>query len=237
MSIVKLAGATALVTVMASSAWAASVSLQYNGDSAVGGGYDKVDVTNTNPDAARPFFNNQVAGGFDMTDTSGLLGDFVAWCLDMGAYLGTSGTHSYETTDTPFSNSYGLGADGMARVQAVFDASYGDDVLANKTNSAGFQLALWEVVYDDGFDLTTGDLMALNADASDDSAVISAAEGYLGAAFAYAGGKKWNLTYLESPGNKQNLVTVSPVPLPASALMLIGAVGGLAAMRRRRKKA
>jgi len=33
------------------------------------------------------------AGGFVMNDATGGFGDFLAWCLDLGAFLGTSGSH------------------------------------------------------------------------------------------------------------------------------------------------
>ena len=53
--------------------------------------------------------------------------------------------------------------------------------------------------------------------------------------------QSYKLTFLESNdqrGNSQysqNLVTASPVPLPAAGFLLIGALGGLAAVGRRKR--
>ncbi|PUB19057.1 hypothetical protein DFP92_101648 [Yoonia sediminilitoris] len=85
-----------------------------------------------------------------MTDsTPGGFGDFVAWCLDIAPYLGTTGTHAYETTETAFSNGgVLLGDAGLSRIASVFNANYGSDVTSTANNSAAFQLALRESVYD-----------------------------------------------------------------------------------------
>ena len=52
-------------------------------------------------------------------------------------------------------------------------------------------------------------------------------------------GRQFDLTFLEGELNgdvhSQNLVTASPVPLPATALLLVGALGGLGALRRKRR--
>ena len=65
-----------------------------------------------------------------------------------------------------------------------------------------------------------------------------AATSYLQAAKDYTGTNKFDLTYLESTAQnrRQNLVTadLAPVPLPAAGLMLLAALGGLAATKRRK---
>lgn len=177
-----------------------------------------------------------------MTDTSGLLGNFTAWCLDLENWLQSSA--DYETTDTPFSNATDLGVDGMARVQAVFDANYSSVDVTDLAQSAAFQLSLWEAIYDeDNFDLTDGDFEAygnyLNNAASATSLLISSlASTYLGNAASYVGAKVWDLTFLESDNQPQTqaLVTASltQVPVPAAGLLLITAFGGLAAFGRRK---
>ena len=172
------------------------------------------------------------AYGFKMTDTQGPLGSFVAWCLDLSHYLATSGTHLYDTTTTPFASSYGLNAVEQARVQAVFDANYAT-VSSNVTNTtqAGFQVALWEALYDSNWDAGAGAFKIASG------AVLTQANSYLAAAsvlLANNGPQMWNLTFLESQTGKQNFVTATPVPVPAAGLLLLAALGGLAALRRRR---
>lgn len=180
--------------------------------------------------------NDVPAGGFLMTDeTVGGMGDFVAWCLDLGAYLG-SGTNEYEMTDTPFQNGgISLMASGMARVAALFNANFGDSITASARNSAAFQVALWEVAYDDDFSIYSGDFQA-----SGGNGVQNTATQYLTAAQNYVGPSLWDVSYLESTAERrrQHLVTVTeapaPVPLPASGLMLLAAVGGIAIARRKK---
>ena len=68
---------------------------------------------------------------------------------------------------TPFGNTLDLSMGGRAdRIQSVFDANYGSVDAADGDQAAGFQLALWEALYDDGFDLTDGDFKAADKDTS-----------------------------------------------------------------------
>ena len=174
--------------------------------------------------------------GIEMTDTSGLFGDFIAWCMDLGASIGFGTGYPYETTVTPFANSFGLGTSGMARVQAVFDANYAGVDLSDPDEAGAFQLSLWEVVYDDDFDISTGAFQAESASAGLDSTASS----YLQAAANYSGGQVWNLSFLQSQRDprQQNLVTAdipsSPVPVPATGLLLLSAVGAFVYLGRRR---
>ena len=109
----------------------------------------------------------------------------------------------------------------------MFDANFSDSLYADQYKAAGFQLALWEVVYGDDYNLATGAFQGAG-----DATVQGCADGYLAATAKYGSGpKRMNLTFLESlndadGGHHQNLVTTTPVPLPAAGLMLLGAFGG-----------
>ncbi|MGI1662932.1 VPLPA-CTERM sorting domain-containing protein [Palleronia sp. KMU-117] len=181
-----------------------------------------------------------LAGGFALSDG---IAEFVAWCLDIGNTLSIPGSGTpYHQTGTPFSNTTGaLSGTTVGTIRALFETSYATLDLASPSQSAGFQLALWEILYetDDAFDLgagsfrqtrTTGAALAANAQAN----------AFLGA----LGGpvtQRYRLTFFESgtdqQGNQlsQNLVAVSPVPLPAAAGFLIAGLGALATFKRRRK--
>jgi len=100
------------------------------------------------------------AGGFVMNDATGGFGDFLAWCLDLGAFLGTSGSHEYTATATPFSNSFGLDSAGIARVSSIFNANFGAAVTATtdagnvETLAAGYLAAAANYAGPNLFDVT-----------------------------------------------------------------------------------
>ena len=163
------------------------------------GDTQKVNITSVpslSPEAAS---GNQWAYGFNMTtDSSRPLDQFMAWCLDLQYYLGISGEHQYRTTNTPFSSTLDLGQDGRGdRIQDVFDANYGSVDTTDGDEAAGFQLALWEALYDDDLDLGNGDFQASDREPGAQTAFDFGAD-YLAAADGYGDGKRFNLTFLES---------------------------------------
>ena len=200
-------------------------------------------ITDTGPGSG----GNAQAGVFSMhNNTDGY--DFLAWCLDL--YSGISGGATYNYTmqtaaDNPFAGTNGpfLNATQTATIENLFEtnatavqAIYGG---VNNTNSAGFQLALWEIVYETAagpYSLTNGSFRSVA------NGVRTAAEGFL----ANLGGTieaNYDLTYWASnsgrpTGSTQNLVSISPaaVPVPAAGLMLLTGLAGFGVASRRRRK-
>lgn len=226
-----------VLAVSAGAASATTVSLTYEGPTVQN--YAGVDFTAT-PAGVTPYYDPAGAVGFKMSDVTpggSVLGDFIAWCLDITHPLGKSGSHLYTITETPFSNSYGLDAAEKARVQSVFDANYGGVDVTDKYEAAGFQVALWNALYDTDV-LAGAGVFAIKTAGYE--AIVNQADAYLAAAAGYTGSRLWNLTFLESADQRkvrQNLVTATPVPVPAAAGLLLLALGGLAAAGRKRRAA
>lgn len=207
---------------------ASALQLEYDGSVA---GLTSVNITDPGNDFSAQSF---LAGGFNMKDVD-TAENFTVFCLDLLAVISSNEQYGYTVTDTPFSNSVDLIAnDGIDRIQKIFDAGY-QTAFDSSVESAGFQVALWNAVYDTDWTVDGGTFFQTDVD----SAVKAAANNFLGLAEEYKGDTLWKMTFLESTEidpRSQNLVTVAAVPLPASLLMLMTAVGGGAFVGRRRRK-
>ena len=156
--------------------------------------------------------------------------DFIAWCADIAHNL--SPLSKYDIAALPVVGQ--MATDLKALVNTVYD-----DVVANLGTaefSAGFQLAVWEILNESGgsYDVASGSFAVTGG-----SAAAKAKANEFLANLDYSAPVKYNITYLQSQADPktQGLVTVSPVPLPAAGLLLFGALGGLGMIARRRKSA
>ena len=70
---------------------------------------------------------------------------FIAWCLDIMSYLRPP--VQYITTTTPFSTNV-LTWLKISNIERLFYTGYNALNLGNSRQPAGFQLALWEVLYE-----------------------------------------------------------------------------------------
>lgn len=179
---------------------------------------------------------NVRAGGFAVRGnlTGAGVQNFTAWCLDIATRLRLPST--YTTTNTPFSPNL-LSSTTLANIERLFETSFRSLDLTRASNSAGFQLALWELVNE-----TSGSYSLLNGNfrARNSTAAIDKANAFLAAMRTGPITQDYRLTFLQSNDNRapgghysQHLVTVSAVPLPAAGLMLLGALAAMAGLRRR----
>lgn len=97
-----------------------------------------------NPDVT---INGASAGAFALTgdlDGNGPAENFAAFCLDIAHYLSLPGY--YTITSSPFASDP-LTTTQIGNVQTLFDMAFGSLTLTSNAQSAGFQLALWEIIY------------------------------------------------------------------------------------------
>lgn len=234
----KVVGAAAVsaicVTFAATGASAGTVTLFKQNDSDTFDGGGNLHVTVASPSA------NALAGGFRLKDQAD--NSFIAWCLDILNTLSIpTGGRDYTVTDTPFAGDP-LAGPRLDNVKGLFETAYSSVDLTDDVQSAGFQLALWEVLYEtySVFDLTTGTFTQTRSGTAQDAAE-TAANDYLALLDGGIVTQAYAFTFYESSrasdGRQlsQNLVSVAPVPLPAAAWMLGLGVAGLFGVRRLKK--
>lgn len=178
------------------------------------------------------------AGTFSISDTAET---FVAWCIDITRRLHRRGTaREYARQEV-------LGDAARGRLQRLFDTAYApDDVFASNINTAAFQVAIWDAIYDDDWDAGGADVSkddyfrVIDSRTQNYSEVLSKANAYLALAedLSNPAPQRWTLTEFDGRGSgTQSLVTVAATPLPGGVVLLLSGFGAAAAMRRRRKAA
>jgi hypothetical protein len=226
---VTIAGALALGTAAAASA--STVTLDYTGPTA--GAFTTINITATPAGST----GNTLAGAFnfDRIAEGSVVGQIIAWCMDLSAFL-NQGTRPYHEGGS-FIGGVGEIAGAGDRVQQLFDAVFHLINPADQAQSAAMQTAIWETIYDTDWTLSTGSFRV-----SGPGGVVTQAQELLSLAADYTGGQRWRMTYFDAAAvdgldKQQNVGTASPIPLPAAGWLLLAGLGTLGAVARRRRAA
>jgi hypothetical protein len=181
--------------------------------------------------------NNRVTLGTTVHD--GLAGSFVAtssnppfttyvFCVELTQGIG-QGTYQFDVHD--FDD---FGSSQNARYQKAGWLMDKYSNLIGTSNSGALQLAIWEVLYDDVFNLTGGNFRVNQAASYLPTTLLSD----ITTTFNNAGGNynfDMNRFAIYTSPTVQNLIGLNPVPEPATMLLFGAGLIGLAGRRLRRK--
>ena len=163
------------------------------------------------------------AGGFNMLEKS-TGQSLIAWCVDV--FHALNNKFDYTIGNPNQLNRYD-------DLQKLANQRYAQ--VTDKTSSAAFQLAIWEIVTDTGggYSLANGTFKA---------AGFGNAQALAGEWLKLDGQNTGNYTIsyfydgiLNDKTAAQNLITVSSVPLPGAAVLMLSALGFAGLMSRRRR--
>jgi hypothetical protein len=227
-SLLKTAAVAAALSIAGQMA-GASTFLDYQG--LAGYGHARVSGVGSDVD---PYYSGR--GGafkmYDATDELGLGKDFIAFCIDLAGHVGDG--DYYINNDAPFDPERKLTDFQKSNVENLFQASYAHVDVYDNVQAAAFQLALWEAAYE------TDETRALSLDdgnrfgTSSNTAIKDKADEYLLKLANWDGTKLFHVNFLDAEKlGRQDLVTATPVPLPAAGVLLIAGLGALGAMKRR----
>lgn len=182
-----------------------------------------------------PFGSRDVsAGAFSMNPPVGVL----AYCIDIFQTISFGALYSDYTT-TSLATDAQITAARKGEIAQLFHGFYTTS-LTSSTNSAAFQLALWEILFETGPTLSVdgGDLANKGAtyakSPTTPPGVVLLADTWLGGLGSFSTDLGGFTTY-RSPEH-QDQISYRPVPEPPTWALVFAGLGALGFMARRRQR-
>ena len=177
------------------------------------------------------------AGALNLNPPAGV----IAYCIDIFQTISIGTTYNDYTTSSLAADA-GITAARKAKVSQLFHGFY-DTSLTSSTNTAAFQLALWEIVFETGPTLNVDGADVANrgvtyaSNPNSPSNVISIADTWLGGLSSFSSDLNGFTTYRS--GYHQDLIGYhgEKVPEPATWVMLAAGLGLIGFRARRRAQA
>ena len=171
------------------------------------------------------------------TSGTGLGPTFRSFCGDFFQDVAVGNQYTYTPVALADLPDVAGNATKIAKLQELYDRFY--DLATDATNGAGFQLAVWEILYDPDVNfLGSGNFVANGPGSPSGIAAGQAMLDIINDPRYADPTKKYTLTGLLSPTAQDQIVPSTPVPAPAGVVLLvIGAVGLVARRKLFGKKA
>lgn len=163
---------------------------------------------------------------------------FVAWCVELTQTFNFGVSYDYALID---SSAYHFGnllndpnGHRATDLSRLFTAAAANNFVFDSVGSAAFQAGIWEIVYehDASYSFLTGTLLGSASDPANQAA-FNTVNGFLTNLGSYAAG--YHIDVLTN-GAQQDFLVAS-VPEPETWAMLVGGLGMIGFLRRRRKAA
>jgi len=221
---------------LAASAQASSLDIAYQGVFGKGTYHVQLDGSTQHVHAGRMTY--QVTGGSHGSFTPG--SSFHAFCVEL-EQLVNGGSKSYEIHTESFADS-GLGIEDLGptmprsrteALSALFLRHFEAAVTGSRREASAFQLATWEIIYEDGgsWDVGAGDFLVTSGDADARAGAQALLDDIAGLEQL---GDVSDLLVGFGSGQFQDQLTL--IPLPAPVMMgLAGLAGAMVARRRLRR--
>lgn len=182
-----------------------------------------------------PFVSRNIhAGVFNLNPPAGIL----AYCIDIFQTIGFGTLYSDYTT-TSLATDAQITAARKGEIAQLFHGFYTTS-LTGSTNTAAFQLALWEILFETGSTLNVdgGDLanrgVTYAKSPKTPAGVVLLADTWLGGLGSFSTDLGGFTTY-RSPAH-QDQISYRPVPEPPTWALVFAGLGTLGFMARRRRR-